>query len=96
MTGGHSGGTTKAEQRRRRIVRGVALLVAASIGILIAIFVSLRYFTPEESGPMRACRARLYDPYDPKNLEQCMAVCMICSAGVKTTCSTSCMLRGAR
>ena len=72
------------------------MLLIASVCVLGAIFVFFRYFTIEETGPVLACRARLYSPYDPKNLEQCMTVCMVCSAGVKTTCSTSCTLKGAR
>lgn len=97
MAGGHAGGTTKARRdERARLVRGIAVLLIVSVCVLGAIFVFFRTFGTEESGPALACRARLYSPYDPKNLEQCMTVCMVCSAGVKTTCSTSCMLKGAR
>lgn len=98
MTGGHGGGgRAKARKGQRvRVGRGVAVFLIALVCVLAAIFLFFRYFGTEESGPSLACTARLYSPYDPKNLEQCMTVCMVCSAGVKTTCSTSCMLKGAR
>ena len=31
----------------------------------------------------------------PKNMKQCVAVCIACERGVMTTCSTSCTLKGA-
>jgi len=93
VTGGHGGGTAKAGRgERAHLIRGAIALAC----VLAAIFLFFRYFGTEESGPSLACTARLYSPYNPKNLEQCMTVCMICSAGVKTTCSTSCTLKGAR
>ncbi len=97
MAGGHGGGTTRAGRgERARLIRGAVVFLTALAGVLIAIFVFFHYFGTEESGPSLACTARLYSPYNPKDLEQCMTVCMVCSAGVKTTCSTSCMLKGAR
>lgn len=78
------------------MIRGVAVFATALACVLVAIFVFFHYLGAEESGPSLACTARLYSPYNPKNLEQCMTVCMVCSAGVKTTCSTSCKLRGAQ
>lgn len=97
MAGGHGGGTTRAgRSERARLIRGAAMFAAALACVLVAIFVFFHYFGTEESGPTLACTARLYSPYDPKNLEQCMTVCMVCSAGVKTTCSMSCTLRGAQ
>jgi hypothetical protein len=97
VTGGHIDGTIKAERRpRTRRGRGVGVFVTALVGVLAAVFAAVRYFTADEAGPSLACRARLYSPYDPRNLEQCMVVCMICTAEVKRMCSTSCMLTGAR
>lgn len=98
MTGSHGGGRAKAGRgERARLIWGAAMFVTALVCVLAAIFAFFHYFNKEEeSGPTRACTARLYSPYDPKNLEQCMTVCMVCSAGVKTTCSMSCTLRGAR
>ncbi len=97
MAGGHGGGTRRAEKvERSRLIRGVAVFAVALACVMVAIFVFFQYLGTEESGPSLACTARLYSPYNSKNLEQCMTVCMICSAGVKTTCSTSCKLRGAQ
>ena len=44
----------------------------------------------------KACAQNLYSKFDPKNLNQCTAVCIACSNGVTTTCATSCTLKGAR
>lgn len=99
MTGSDSGSTTKAgKPERSRLIRGVALFMFAVVCLLIIAFVVVRSLghTEQPSQASLACAAKLYSTYDPKNLEQCMAVCMTCSAGVKTTCSTSCTLRGAR
>lgn len=96
MARSHIDGVSKAERARTRTVRVVAMFGLAIAGLLIAFFAMTRYLGTEEPRVSLACAAKLYSPYDPKNLEQCMAVCMTCSAGVKTTCSTSCTLKGAR
>lgn len=99
MTGSDIGSTTKAgKPERSRLIRGVALFVFAVVCLLVIAFVVVRSLghTEQPAQASLACAAKLYSTYDPKNLEQCMAVCMTCSAGVKTTCSTSCTLRGAR
>lgn len=98
MPGSDLGSTAKAEKHERsRMIRGVALMFAVVCLLAIA-FVVVRSLgnTEQSSHASLACAAKLYSTYDPKNLEQCMAVCMTCSAGVKTTCSTSCTLKGAR
>jgi hypothetical protein len=41
------------------------------------------------------CVAELFSAYNPKNLNQCLAVCSRCDHGTAVTCSTSCKLRGA-
>ena len=43
-----------------------------------------------------SCANKLYSPYHPKDMNQCMAACIACDRGVITTCSTSCTLKGAR
>lgn len=71
------------------------LMLAVLAGLIFAFF----FVRPSElplSNETLACIGKLYSPYDPKNLQQCVAVCMACSSGVKTTCSTSCSLKGAR
>ena len=42
------------------------------------------------------CATKLYSPYNPKDMKQCVAVCIACERGVVTTCSTSCTLKGAQ
>ena len=42
------------------------------------------------------CAAELYPSYNPKVLDQCVAVCKKCQHGVTVTCTTSCTLKGAR
>jgi len=48
------------------------------------------------TGSIDTCVGKLYTPYNPKNLKQCVAACIACESGVVTTCTTSCTLRGAR
>jgi hypothetical protein len=48
------------------------------------------------TGSVDACARNLYTPYNPKDMKQCVAVCIACERGVVTTCSTSCTLKGAR
>ncbi len=78
------------------MIRAVVVFMTAFVCLVAGIFVALRYFSAEQPQASFACAAKLYSPYDPKNLEQCMGVCIACSGGVKTTCSTSCTLKGAR
>lgn len=42
------------------------------------------------------CAADLYSAFNPRAMDQCMAVCLKCDRGTTTTCSTSCTLKGAR
>lgn len=48
------------------------------------------------TGSIGSCARKLYNPYNPKDLKQCVAACIACDRGVTTTCSTSCTLKGAR
>lgn len=54
---------------------------------------------PENSndftGSIDSCTRQLYSAYNPKDMKQCVAVCIACERGVITTCSTSCTLKGA-
>jgi hypothetical protein len=50
----------------------------------------------EVTGSINDCARKLFTPYNPKNMKQCVAVCIACESGVTTTCSTSCTLKGAR
>ncbi len=42
-----------------------------------------------------SCAINLFPSYNPKSLDQCLAVCSKCGRGTAVTCSTSCKLRGA-
>ena len=42
------------------------------------------------------CANKLFSPYNPRDIKQCVAACISCDRGVTTTCSTSCTLKGAR
>ena len=48
------------------------------------------------TGSIGSCARKLYSPYNPKDLKQCIAACIACDRGVTTTCSTACTLKGAR
>jgi hypothetical protein len=70
--------------------------------VIIAILLSaaaLASCTPESNndvtGSVSDCARKLYSQYNPKDMKQCVAVCIACERGVMTTCSTSCTLKGA-
>jgi hypothetical protein len=42
------------------------------------------------------CASKLYSPYNPKDIKQCVGACIACDRGLTTTCTTACTLRGAR
>jgi hypothetical protein len=50
----------------------------------------------EVTGSINKCATDMFPSYNPKSIDQCLAVCTNCDHGVVTTCSTSCMLKGAR
>jgi hypothetical protein len=50
----------------------------------------------DATGSVSSCAQNLYPTYNPKSLDQCVAVCTRCDRGVATTCNTSCTLKGAR
>ncbi len=47
------------------------------------------------TGSIGSCASKLYSPYNPKDMKQCVNACIACDRGVITTCSTSCTLKGA-
>jgi hypothetical protein len=49
----------------------------------------------EATGSINTCAAELYPFYNPKVMDQCVAVCKKCDHGITTTCTTSCTLKGA-
>lgn len=67
------------------------------IGILaLALLLTGCFEKDDTTGSINTCAANLYSNYSPKDLHQCVDVCVKCDHGVVTTCSTSCTLRGAR
>jgi hypothetical protein len=62
--------------------------------VTIALVVSAS--SPDSDGSVSSCVKNLYPAYNPKSLDQCVAVCQKCDRGVVTTCNTSCSLKGAR
>jgi hypothetical protein len=68
---------------------------------IIAIMLSaaaLAACTPDNdvTGSINECASKLYSSYNPKDMKQCVHVCIVCDRGVTTTCSTACTLKGAR
>lgn len=98
MTGSQFDSTAKAEQHERsRMIRDAVVFMTVAVCLLIGGFALMRAFKTDEPAQVSmACALKLYSTYNPKNFDQCVAVCMACNAGVKTTCSTSCRLRGAQ
>ena len=66
--------------------------------VLISLAFVVGACSPEQevTGTTNKCATDLYPKYNPKVLEQCVAVCIKCDRGSMTTCSTSCTLKGAR
>ena len=67
------------------------------IAIVLSAF-ALAACTPDNdvTGSVGACVSRIYSPYNPKDMKQCVNACLSCERGVTTTCTTSCTLKGAR
>jgi hypothetical protein len=72
-----------------------ATLRTCSVLIAVALAVASCSKEPEYTGEQRACIAQHYGKYDPKDLNQCVAICKACMNGTTTTCTTSCKLKGA-
>ena len=68
-----------------------------SILVIVASALALAACTPDNdvTGSVGACTAKLYNPYNPKDMKQCVNACLLCDRGVVTTCTTSCTLTGA-
>ena len=72
-----------------------ATLRTCSILVAVALAVASCSKEPEYTGEQRVCIAQHYGKYDPKDLNQCVAICKACMSGTTTTCNTSCKLKGA-
>jgi hypothetical protein len=74
---------------------------AMNMRAIIAIVLSaaaLAACTPDNdvTGSIGNCARKLYSPFNPKDMKQCVGACIACERGVITTCSTSCTLKGAQ
>ncbi len=86
------------------VVRGTAPIGVSEMRVIKVIMlaaVALAACKPESSnapvtGSIDKCVHKLYSQYNPKDLKQCVAVCIACQRGIVTTCSTACTLRGAQ
>jgi hypothetical protein len=65
--------------------------------LIIAIAMAMASCSPAEevTGSINKCAADLFSSYNPKAMDQCVAVCKKCDHGTTTTCTTSCTLKGA-
>jgi hypothetical protein len=74
---------------------------AMNMRAIIAIVLSaaaLAACTPDNdvTGSIGMCARKLYTPFNPMDMKQCVGACIACERGVITTCSTSCTLKGAQ
>jgi hypothetical protein len=66
-----------------------------SLSLLAVTFLTGCSNEPEYSDQQRACIAKLYSSYNPKQMNECVNVCKSCMDGNTVTCTTSCNLKGA-
>jgi hypothetical protein len=67
--------------------------------VLVLAAVALTACNPDSNSDVTGsleCANKMFTPYNPKNLKQCVAACIACDRGVTTTCSTSCTMKGAQ
>jgi hypothetical protein len=68
----------------------------AAIALILGFGVASCSPDPEVTAAANKCATAIYPSYNPKSRDQCVDVCIKCDHGVTVTCSTSCMLKGAR
>jgi hypothetical protein len=71
-------------------------IVIACLIILLAAASCSPSSDGDVTGATGSCAAKLYRPYNPKDMKQCVDVCIRCDRGVTATCSTSCTFKGAQ
>lgn len=64
--------------------------------LLMAVALAACSQETDATGSANACAAKLFNPFNPKVMEHCVAACVKCDRGTVTTCSTSCTMKGAR
>jgi hypothetical protein len=67
-----------------------------AVVIAMALTVAACNEAGEPSGAPDACARTVLPSYNPKVMDQCVAVCKQCEHGVTVTCTTACKLRGAQ
>jgi hypothetical protein len=68
-----------------------------SVAVLLTLAIVVASCSPQEeaTGPVNKCATELFSSFNPKIMDQCVAVCKKCDHGTTTTCTTSCTLKGA-
>jgi hypothetical protein len=68
-----------------------------SATVLFALAFAATSCSPEQeaTGSVNKCATDLFSSYNPKVMDQCVAVCKKCDHGITSTCTTSCTLKGA-
>jgi hypothetical protein len=77
--------------RRRLRLWALAVLLGVLCGVA-----GCNNDTSDPAADSLKCARRLYADYNPKNMKQCVDVCISCERGSMTTCSTSCTMKGAK
>jgi hypothetical protein len=83
-----------AASREHDLARILMMRFAALI--TLALVVAACSPDSEATGSINKCATELFPAFNPKIMDQCVAVCKKCDHGVTTTCTTSCTLKGAR
>jgi hypothetical protein len=80
-------------------VTGKPKLRPCHLAVALGILCGLAGCNNEASSPEAKalqCARQQYADFNPKNMQQCVNVCITCERGSMTTCSTSCTLKGAK
>ena len=64
--------------------------------ITLALVVAACSPDSEAIGSVNKCATELFPAFNPKVMDQCVAVCKKCDRGTPASCTTSCTLKGAR
>jgi hypothetical protein len=81
---------------RRRAGPFAALRWRRAACALLAVTCAACNNEDDVTGTTSRCASELFSSYNPKVMEQCVAVCKRCERGTTVTCTTSCNLKGAR
>jgi hypothetical protein len=69
--------------------------LAVSLGILCGLAGCWNDASDPDAKSLQ-CARKQYADFNPKNMKQCVDVCIACERGSVTTCSTSCTIKGAK